>query len=276
MPIKLDKVYFGPAGVPHSSKKKDTISGIKTVRELGLDAMEVEFVYGVKIKEDKAKEVYEVAKENNVILTIHAPYYINLVTTDRAKLERSKNHIINSLKIGNIMGVYSVVFHPGWYKDTVKEEAYRRVKKALEEIVEIMKQNNWDLWLRPETMEMQSKFGELDEVIKLSQELDNVLPCIDFAHLRYRHNMNDRDFYRSIMEKLEKELGKEILENMHIHISGIKLDAKGTHLNFDEADIKWRDILDVLKEFKIKGVIISESPNLEEDALKMKKYWYGF
>jgi len=122
-------------------------------------------------------------------------------------------------------------------------------------------------------MEGLKKFGDLDEVIKLSQDLEYVLPCIDFAHLRYRYNNNSVDFFREILERIEKELGREALDNMHIHMSGIKLDKAGTHLNLEQSDIPWREILKLLKEFNVKGIVISESPNIEGDAILMKKYY---
>jgi deoxyribonuclease-4 len=75
------------------------------------------------------------------------------------------------------------------------------------------------------------------------------------------------------LERLEKELGRYALDNMHIHISGIKLDKRGTHQNLQESDMRWQEILEVLKEFNVKGVVISESPNLEEDGMMMKRYW---
>jgi len=50
-------MLFGVAGVPHSSKGRSTLDGVKAIKELGLDAMEVQFVRGVKMKENKAKEV---------------------------------------------------------------------------------------------------------------------------------------------------------------------------------------------------------------------------
>ncbi|MGB9674892.1 MAG: TIM barrel protein, partial [Nanopusillaceae archaeon] len=129
------------------------------------------------------------------------------------------------------------------------------------------------IYIRPETMEMNNKFGDLDEVIKLSQEIENVLPAIDFAHLRYRYNRNDIEFFVEVLERIEDELGKDVLSNMHIHMSGILMDKKGTHTVLDESDIPWKDILLLLKDFNVKGIVISESPNIEQDALKMKEYF---
>ncbi len=273
MPFQVDRLRFGPAGIPNSVKRRSVIEGIKRVAELGLDAMELEFVHGVRLSIDRAKQVGKVAKELDVVLTAHAPYYVNLAAKEEEKRKKSVQYIVNSARVLHAAGGWSVVFHPGWYMKRAPSLVYEMVKNGLKEVIEILESENVDVWIRPETMELKTRFGTLDEVIKLSLEFERVLPCIDFAHLRYRENWNSEDHFRMILEKLEKELGRRALDNMHIHVSGIKLDKKGTHLNLKESDMRWEELLRVLKEFNVKGVLISESPNLEEDAIMMKKLW---
>ncbi|PWV36723.1 MAG: hypothetical protein DJ555_05865, partial [Desulfurococcaceae archaeon] len=67
-------------------------------------------------------------------------------------------------------------------------------------------------------------------------------------------------------------LGRIALDSMHIHISGIEYGSRGEikHLNLEESDLNYKDILRALKDFKAKGVVISESPNIEGDAILMK------
>jgi len=272
--IKPEKLYFGPAGVPHKAKKKDTITGIQTVKELELDAMELEFVYGVKLNEEQALKAKEVSKELGILLTAHAPYYVNLNSTEETKLKNSIRLVLESAKALSLAGGYSVCVHPGWYQKSTKEEAFERVKNAFKKISKIVKDEGYEVWVRPETMEGKSKFGDLDEVLSVCEGLDYVLPCVDFAHLRFRNDWNDKENFREILNRVEDSLGKDALKNMHIHISGIKLDRAGTHLNLEESDLKWREVLEVLKEYKILGVLICESPNLEEDTIMLKNYYY--
>jgi deoxyribonuclease-4 len=267
------KLYFGPAGVPHAAKKKDTLTGIRTVKELSLNAMEFEFVYGVKMNEEQATQAKTLSRELEIVLTAHAPYYINLNSSEESKLRNSINFIVQSAKALYYAGGYSVCFHPGWYQKISKEEAFQRVKQALKKVISIIKDEGYEVWIRPETMEGKTKFGDLDEIIKLCEGMDYALPCIDFAHLRYRNGWNSREEYENVLNKLEDSFGKEILKNMHIHISGIKLDRAGTHVNLNEADLKWKDLIEIIKEYDVYGVIISESPNLEEDALLMMNYY---
>jgi len=120
-----------------------------------------------------------------------------------------------------------------------------------------------------------AEFGSLEEVISVVEGLDYALPCVDFAHIYARSigKINDYDGFRKILEVIEEKLGKDALSNMHIHISGMEYGPRGEkkHLNLQESNINWIDILKVIKEFNVKGVLICESPNLEEDAVLIKK-----
>lgn len=141
--------------------------------------------------------------------------------------------------------------------------------------MKVLQDKGIDVWIRPELTGKPTQFGNLKELIKLSQDVEQVLPAIDFAHCHARNKgkYNSAEEWREMLSLIEKELGREALDNMHIHISGINYSEKGekNHLNLQESDMKWEDLLRVLKEFRVKGVVISESPNIEGDALLMKK-----
>ena len=73
------KLHLGTAGIPNSTPRKTTPNGVKRVAELGLDAMEIEFVRGVKMSDETAAEVKMLAAQLGVLLTVHAPYYLSLI-----------------------------------------------------------------------------------------------------------------------------------------------------------------------------------------------------
>ncbi len=273
--FKVDRLRFGTAGIPLSTEKRSTVDGIKRVRELGLDAMELEFVRGVNMKPELAKKVKYVAKKHDVLLTAHAPYYINLNATEKAKVEASKNRIIQSAERLYQAGGWSVVFHAGYYLKQPPESVYQRILEALRDIEKRLMDKGIEVWIRPELTGKPTQFGDLKEIVKLSEELEMVLPTIDFAHAHARNKgkCNSVEEWREMLAFMEDRLGREALDNMHIHMSGIEYTDKGEkrHLPLQESDMKWEDLLRVLKEFRVKGVVISESPNIEDDALLMKK-----
>jgi len=273
----MKELLFGTAGIPLSAEPRTTIDGIKHVRRLGLGSMELEFVRSVNITKDKSPEVKKAAEENDVVLTCHAPYFINLNSLEKAKIRASIERILNSARIANLCGGYSVCFHSGFYMGQEPKSVYDTIKSNLKEITLTLKKEGNNIWLRPETTGKETQFGNVDEILQLSQELDNVMPCIDFAHFHARTNgkYNSYKEFASILEAIEKKLGKKGLENMHMHITGIAYGPKGekNHLTLKESDLKYEELAKVLKDFKVKGVAISESPNIEEDALLMQKVY---
>lgn len=244
------------------------------MRELNLDCMEIEFVQGVRMKEEYARKVREIANELNVKLSAHAPYYINLNAKEKKKIEDSKKRLIDAARIGYLCGARNIVFHAGYYLKDAKDVVYKNVKARLKEVLNELE--SYDVILRVETTGKTSQFGDLIEVLKLSQELDKLLPCIDFAHIHARTNAyNSYEEFKKILELVESYLGKEALRNMHIHISGIEYGKSGEirHLNLKESDMRYEELMKVLKEFNTSGFVISESPNLEEDALLLKQIY---
>jgi len=271
----MDKLRFGTAGIPVSTKG-NTIQGIKDVRKLGLDCFELEFVRSINISKEKAPEVKKVAKENDVVLSCHSPYFINLNSEDKKKYYASIGYIKNSAIITSLCGGWSVCFHAGYFQKQDPEKVYKKIKEGIKTIVKEVKQFDNKIWIRPEISGKPSQFGDLKELIKLSQEVDQVMPCIDFSHLWARNSgrlYNTKQEFKQILTDIEKGLGKTAIDNMHIHISGIAYGEKGekNHLILKESKFNYKDLLKVLKEFKCKGVVTCESPNIEEDASLLQK-----
>lgn len=267
----MDGLLFGTAGTPISSNGNDSLSGIRRIDELGLGCMELEFVRGVKMGEETAQKVGILAKKLDIRLSVHAPYYINLNGEGETRL-KSRERIMNSARIGNICGAKSVVVHAGFIQNDSRKAAYEKIKKELIEIKEQMKRQGLNITLRIETMGRNSQFGNLEEVLGIT-EVAGVLPCIDFSHLHAATGKNNSmEEFADILKGVENKLGREGLNNMHIHVSGIEYSDKGEkrHLELEESDFKFRELVQAFSDFDIQGMVICESPNLEVDALKLR------
>lgn len=274
----MKTLRFGTAGIPYSTKPRNTLNGVAEVRRLGLDAMELEFVHSVNVSKEKAPEVQRIAKENDIIITSHGQYYINLAAKEKEKITASINRMLSAAKIIDMCGGWSITWHFAFYLGRPKEEVHEIVRKHTKTLLKKLHDVGIDkLWIRPEITGKPTQWGDLKECIALSQEFEQVLPCIDFAHLHARYNgiNNSYDEWVGIMTEIEKELGRHALNNMHIQVAGINYSEKGekNHLNLRESDLKWKELLKVWKEFKIKGVVIAETPNIEEDSLLLQKTW---
>jgi len=271
MPSK--DLFFGTAGIPRSTKGTGSISGIKRIRELGLDCMELEFVQGVRMSEKGAKNVLEAANNEEVALSVHAPYYINLNSYEEKKLKASLERIYNAAKIGSLCGAESIVLHAGFYQKSTKKHTFESVSKALSELTGQFRDEGISAVLRPETMGKRTQFGTLEEVLSLSAEIEGVMPCLDFCHLHAREGKeNSYSEFMEILSRVEESLGKEGLSNMHMHVSGVEYGTNGEkrHLTLKESDLNYPELMKALKEFKARGRVILESPILEEDALMLR------
>ncbi len=267
-------LLFGTGGTPHSAKTKTTIDGIRRIAELGLGCMELEFVRGVKMGEAGARLVAEVAATEGVKLSAHAPYFINFNAHEMEKIRASQQRLLQTARIASLCGAQSVVFHTAFYLGDPPEKAYNTIKKYLEEVMGQIKKENLRVSIRPEVMGKHSQFGTVEEVIKLCAELEGLAPCIDFAHWHARTGAyNSYQECASILQQIKERLGKDALDDMHIHCSGIKYGAKGEikHLNLEDSDLQYTELLKALKDYEVKGLLTCESPNLEEDALLLQK-----
>ena len=265
----MDKLLFGTGGAPHSSKTATTLDGIRRIAELGLGCMELEFVQGVRMGEASARLVAETAVKEGIKLSAHAPYYINFNAREPEKIAASQQRLLQTARIASICGAQSVVFHAAFYLDDPPETAYETVKKHLNEVLDKLKKENNRITIRPELMGKPSQFGTPEELLRLSTELEGVAPCIDFAHWHARGGaFNSYPEFTALLAQVKDRLGRAALDNMHIHFSGINYGARGekNHLNFAEADLNYKELLQALKDYDVKGLVICESPNLEEDA----------
>ncbi len=258
------KINIGTAGVPISTKEHNTIEGIRRVKELGLQAMEVEFVRGVAMGNGLAKKAGKVAKEDGIILSVHAPYYINLCNPEKA--EASMKRILDSCERAHHLGAEVVVFHPGFYGDLSKEECSKRVFNACKEMNNILRENKWNVKLGMETTGKVSQFGTLDEIIDIHEKIRNCIPVVDWSHMFARDN--GKIDFAEIVKKLESLN----LPKYHTHFSGIEFTEKGErrHIVLEYKQPDFEELVKVLMRSRIKEMtIICESPILEKDALYM-------
>ena len=267
-------LLFGTAGIPQSTWPQETGEGIRRVAALGLDCMEIEFVHGVYLDEAHAKAVAGIARNNKIKLSVHAPYFLNFNARELPKLHSSQGTLHKAARIARLCGAENIVFHPGFYLGNPPEQVYDTIKNALEDVLGKLKADDNPITLRPESAGKPTQFGTIDEITRLSLELTNLAPCIDFAHWHARGGGNNSyEECSGLLAALKKDLGGTALTEMHIHLSGIEYGKHGEkkHLPLRSSDLKYEQLLRALKEHGASGTLICESPNREEDALLLKE-----
>lgn len=288
----MEKLNFITAGIPIRTKPSDYEHAFKVLEEMGLDGMELEFVHGVRMSENSQNVVGSASK--SFVITAHGPYYINLNSKEEEKIDASVTRIIDTILMAQKVGAFSITYHAAFYMGQDKETVFKRVVNQTARIIDTIKEGvsvltsakedktnamgGPKVWIRPETTGKGTQWGDLDEVIALSKEFKQVLPCIDFSHLHARsggEKYNTYEEFCNIFERLGTEIGQYALDNFHGHLAGIAYSAKGekNHLNLLESDMNYQDLIRAFKKFDVKGALVCESPNIEEDCKMLKEYY---
>lgn len=266
----MDKLLFGVSGLPigSGSKRFDYASGIDYLKSIGLDAMELLFVRNVNVTDKNKHRLLETKLDNDFYLSAHGSHFINLNSDETEKQEQSMERIINAMEgLAKVEG-RSLVFHPGYYLKDSKEKAYVTIKENL------MKLPYTGIDYRLETTGKRTQFGTLEELVSLCQEVSSCKVCVDFSHIHARGNgsLKGYDEFAKILQYVLDMLGRSALDDLHIHMGGINYTEKGerNHLPLLESDFNYKECLKAIKDFDVKGCVISEGPLVEVDALLLK------
>ena len=277
---------FGPAGNAESFPYKSSVDAPRWLNELGLDCYEYQCGKGVRVKEDTAVALGRQAQEHGVALSLHAPYFINLANPDPESQEKTIGYITSSCLVADQMGATRVVIHSGALMKRTREEAMNIALPFLRSIVAVCQDQGFGhITLCPETMGKINQLGDLDEVLRLCQVHESLIPCVDFGHLYARSLGKDEgaEAVERMLSRMESELGTDRASRVHSHFSHIEFTPNGgekCHRTFDDDGgygPAWEPLAQAVAERGWSPTFICESAGTQaEDALTMKRIYQSY
>ena len=277
---------FGPAGNAESFPYKSSVDAPRWLNELGLDCYEYQCGKGVRVKEDTAVALGRQAQEHGISLSLHAPYFINLANPDPESQEKTIGYITSSCLVADQMGATRVVIHSGALMKRTREEAMNIALPFLKEIVAVCEDQGFGhITLCPETMGKINQLGDLDEVLRLCQVHESLIPCVDFGHLYARSLGKDEgaEAVERMLSRMESELGTDRASRFHSHFSHIEFTPNGgekCHRTFDDDGgygPAWEPLAQAVAERGWSPTFICESAGTQaEDALTMKRIYQSY
>jgi deoxyribonuclease IV len=251
-------IRFGPGGTAGLGYEE----GLKHIAELGLNALEVEFTHGVNLSNERAEEIGDLARQNDVALSVHAPYFINLASSEKEKIQASIKRILDSCERAHNMGATNVVYHSGFFQKQKPKDVTEIITANTVLIMKKIKENDWKTKISPELTGKPSQFGSIPELLELRKQTGCEI-TVDFAHQLARQQ--GKIDYSEIFDQIKS------LKHIHAHFSGIEWTAKGEKNHRITAR---EDLLPLIREIlkrKADITLINESPDPIGDALKTKK-----
>lgn len=279
-----NQAIFGVAGTPtnYKGKFKDLFDWL---RSMGLNAYEIQCVYGFKIS-DANKDIYLNEREKGFNFSIHAPYYVNLGSKNAPSVEKSKEYMRQGIELAKSVGVTRIIFHPGGGHDNTPEGRQLAIKQLIDAINEItLNADMGNVRFYPEIGGKTANLGSLDEIIEICKQCKYCYPCIDIAHLHAREvgSLTDKQAIRARLEKIKAEI-PEKFEHIHFHAYTIQYNDKGEmhHLVHGENMEDGREgrpnlaeFVEVLHEMNIKPWVVSEASDSQEISAKyMRDLFY--
>ena len=270
---------FGPGGNGewfYSEGKKSTLQAPGWLREKGLDAFEYEAGNGISGSEATLRAIGQKAREHNILMSLHTPYFISLSGVEEEKRLKSLEYIKKSLWAAELLGADTIVIHSGSAAKISREEAMALSRDTLVRVAEAVGETPIRLGI--ETMGKVNQLGTLSEVIEQCRVSPIYAPVVDFGHLNARNiggAFPDVDSYRRVFDEIGTALGDEVARSLHCHFSKIEYTSAGEKKHLTFADTVYGPEFDPLAEAIVReGVaprIICESAGTQaEDALFMK------
>ena len=275
---------FGPAGNSESFSKmgyKNSLDVPEYIVKMGLDCYEYQCGRGVNIGEEKARLLGEKAAKAGITLSLHAPYYISMSSTEGEKRDNSVNYILASARAVNAMGGDRIVVHTGSCGKISRSDALDLALDTMRKAIAALDGEGLsNIHICPETMGKVNQLGTLEEVLELCLLDERLIPCIDFGHLNARDMGSLKSFadYENIFLKIKDKLGTDRLKSFHSHFSKIEYTTGGEkrHLTFEDTVYgpDYQPVMELTCKYGCNPVFICESAGTQaEDAKQMKNYY---
>ena len=279
-------ILFGPSGNSEgffAAGLKSSEQSAVWVKNMGLDAFEYSFGRGVLMSEERAVSIGKAFAENNVKISVHAPYYINFSNPDPEMIDKSIGYVIKSAEMVKLMGGNRIIIHPATQGKDKREVAFARALDNFKKLTEVIYTLNMqDLIYCPETMGKYAQIGTVEEITEICKIDKIYIPTVDFGHVNSREggSLKTKEDFKSRLQFMIDGIGYERMKHFHVHFSKIQYAAKGEirHLNFDDEVYgpEFEPLADALIDLNLEPVIICESAGMQDvDARYMKDYYFS-
>ena len=259
----MSELHFGPARVP---TRESPEAAIAILVDRGYSACEIDFEGKFWMDYDWADRFGALARENGIVLSVHAPIAGFMGHVERDKKQRMAVGMLDhSAGIAKTAGAELVVFHPGFLLGRERDVAITSVCEQLGELRERLEGKDRAVPFGVEVMGRVRELGTLDDVLAISGRCGWVRPVVDFAHM---HATSDGAFTEPEMFTAALEGADAVLDPgapFHIHISDIAYANRNEtkHLRYGEGTLRAEPLGEALTRFERPATVISESPDEE-------------
>lgn len=224
---------------------------------------------GVAHDYKELEEYGKLAKELDVQLSVHTPYYMDLSVKSEVG-NRSFEALKWGYLIAHSLGATHLVTHMGLYGQKESKDVVRNIKSRILDVSNWAKKNRLKPKLGLESSGRQEVYGSIEEIINICKKVPNTVPVLNFPHIHSRERglLRSKDDFAKIFEKAKKLYGKQF----YCHFSGVEHDGGNERrlTPIKRGDLKFEPLAECILDNGYNATLISSSPLLEHDAMYMK------
>jgi deoxyribonuclease-4 len=225
---------------------------------------------GIGNDHHELKDTGKLARELDVELSLHTPYYMDLSGEDEIA-ERSINNVVYGGLIADAIGAHVVVTHMGLYGDLDHEEATESVVEKMELLTGEFNARKIKARIGLETSGKQMVYGSLDEILDVVSRVKGTVPVLNFPHIHAREHgsLQTKEEFQEVFDRTRKA---SKLKWFYTHFSGVQHEGgnEKRYTPIKKGDLKFEPLAECVLENDFTVTIISSSPLLEHDAMYMK------
>ena len=249
-------------------RKEVLVSSLDTEIEKG-DVL-YSLAAGIAADYQELMDLGDLARELDIELTLHTPYYMDLADAD-GLARKSVQSVIWGGMLAEAMRARMVITHLGMFGELQPKEALNRITKNLRAIRDTYKKGKVHAKLGIEASGRQEVVGSLEEILALVKNAKGVLPVLNFAHVHARGFglFKRAEDFEDVLKKVSKATEDG---HIHAHFSGVE-HADGNELRYTpikKGDLRFEPLAECLLDGDFDLTIVSSSPLLEHDAMYMK------
>jgi deoxyribonuclease IV len=215
----------------------------------------------------------EMEKYKFTEFVIHAPYFINLGSSNPRIFHGSMNVIRDELERGSLIGAKFVMFHPGSFKDLGEKDGMKQAREALKKILDGYKGTTQLLIeisagagsIIGDTFE---EIAELMNPVKSSKGFGGI--CFDTQHaFGSGYDLRTPATVKKTFGNFDKAIGLKYLRMSHVNDSKVEFGShRDRHEHINEGLIGEKGFSAILSYFKEKKLAFPLILETEHDKVE--------
>ncbi len=216
------------------------------------------------------REIGELARDLDIQLSLHAPYYMDILgPTERS--DRSMDNLRLAGLVAQGLGATVLATNIGLYDALSREQGLEVLVKRIKELQEWFKRQKIVLAVGLEVAGKQQVCGPLEDIIAVCKRLTGVIPVINFAHHHSRESgvLKRPEDFKELFDGVAAALKSD---TFYTHFSGVEHEGgnEKRYTPIKKGDLRFEPLAEYLLETEYAVTIASDSPLLEHDAMYMK------